>query len=226
MNIVNDKITEYLDGLYRPLSSGLEKLRRESEKNNIPIILKDTETMLMAFVMSLSPVNILEIGTAVGYSAACFASVCPKASVTTIEARDTSCEKARENLKDLGLDNRVKVIHGDAEEVLRRMREKAEEHENRPFDFVFIDAAKSHYREYWDHIMELITDDAVIVSDNVLLKGITASEEYLTTRRDRTSMMRMREYLDYITGLADVYTSVLPVGDGLALSVPKGDRKI
>ena len=74
--------------------------------------------------------------------------------------------------------------------------------------------------------MELITDNAVIVSDNVLLKGITASEEYLTTRRDRTSMMRMREYLDYITGLADVYTSVLPVGDGLALSVLKGDRKI
>ena len=88
-------------------------------------------------------------------------------------------------------------------------------------DFVFIDAAKNHYREYWDQIMKLVSPGAVIVSDNVLLEGVTVSDEYLTTRRDRTSMMRMREYLDHITDLDGVYTSVLPVGDGVAVSILK-----
>ena len=218
MNIINEKVTQYIDGKYQSLSCAIDDIRLDAEARRIPIILKDTETMLMALVMSIKPERILEIGTAVGYSAACFAEVCPQAEITTIESRDIHCEEARKNLSRLGFGDRVTVIEGDARDVLKSMADAENE---KPYDFVFIDAAKNHYREYWDQIMKLVSDDAVIVSDNVLLEGVTVSDEYLTTRRDRTSMMRMREYLDHITDLDGVYTSVLPVGDGVAVSILK-----
>ena len=222
MNIINEKVTQYIDGKYQSLSCAIDDIRLSAEARKIPIILRDTETMLMALVMSIKPERILEIGTAVGYSAACFAEVCPEAEITTIESRDIHCEEARKNLRRLGFADRVTVIEGDARDVLKDMADTEEE----KYDFVFIDAAKNHYREYWDQIMKLVKPDSVIVSDNVLLDGVTVSDEYLTTRRDRTSMMRMREYLDYITDADGVYTSVLPVGDGLAVSVLKRMEQI
>ena len=219
MNIINEKITRYTDGLYSSLSDELAEIRKDAEERQIPIILKDTETMLMALVMSIKPERILEIGTAIGYSAACLAAACPEAKIVTVESRDIHCEEARENLRKLGFQDRVEVKEGDARDVLRKMTEEGLECD---FDFVFIDAAKNHYREYWDLVLELASDEAVVVSDNVLLDGVTAADEYLTTRRDRTSMMRMREYLEHITHIDGIYTSVLPVGDGVAVSVLKG----
>ena len=219
MNIINEQITRYIDDRYAPLSDELAGIREDAENRQIPIIRKDTETMLMALVMSIKPKRILEIGTAVGYSASCFAAACPEAEIVTIESRDIHCEEAGENLRKLGFADRVTVIEGDAAEVLEELSEKSEKG---PFDFVFIDAAKNHYRQYWDGALRLTAEEAVIVSDNVLLDGVTVSNEYLTTRRDRTSMMRMREYLEHITHIDGIYTSILPVGDGVAISILKG----
>lgn len=212
MNITNDKVTAYIDGLYRPLSRELGALRKEAEAAMIPVILKDAETLLLNLIRIKNPVSVLEIGTAVGYSAACMARACPGCRVTTIEADETMVLKAENNIRALGLADRIRVLHGKAEDVITKQKER--------FDFVFIDAAKSHYRKFWDSAVSLCVPGAVIVCDNVLMRATTASDEYDTKNKHRTSIRNMRDFLSYITEIAD--TSVLPVGDGIAISILKG----
>lgn len=118
------------------------------------------------------------------------------------------------NIKDLKLEHRVEILFGQAQDLLPSI--------NGSFDFVFIDAAKSHYRTFWDGIINHCHVGSIIVCDNILMKGITASDRYLTSRRNKTSMRRMREFLSYINRLDIVDTSVISVGDGLSISVLKG----
>lgn len=210
MNITNEDVTAYIDGLYAPLTVELGELRAFGESQSIPILSKETEMVIGNLMRMKQPKTVLEIGTAIGYSAACFATICD-CHVTTIELQEKMAQLAEKNLEKLGLSDRVNVLRGDARTVLETL--------TGPFDFVFIDAAKSHYRVFWDKIINDCAEEAVILCDNVLLKGITASDDYLTSRRDRTSMMRMRDFLRHIHQLEGVSTSVLSVGDGLSISV-------
>lgn len=227
-NIMTEPVRQYLEQWYRPLNPFLEELRLCSEKQNIPIILRDTEMLMVNLLRLKNPARILEIGTAVGYSSLFFAALLPECTITTLELSQRSCEIARENFQKAGCSHRIQVICGDARETLPALapvretlpasvREEEGKKELR-FDFVFIDGAKGHYLEFWEGCRPLWEKHALILSDNVLYKGITASEEYLTCRRDKTIMRRMREFLTHITGLSEVQTSVLPVGDGLAVS--------
>jgi len=213
MNIINEKVVEYLDGFYKALTPELNEIRIYAESNYIPVILKDTETLLISLLKVKKPKRILEIGTAIGYSASCFAEVCNESEIVTIESNVDSKNIAERNIEMLGYKNRITVLHGDAVEILKRLDN------NQKFDFVFIDAGKSHYKDFFDGVLKICKNEAMIVSDNVLLKAKTVSDEYDPHSKYKTNIKKMREFLVYVTNLENIYTSVTPVGDGLAISI-------
>lgn len=213
MNITNDIVTSYIDTLYKNDNPRLNELRAFAEENHVPVILRDTEGLLLSVLRIKKPVHILEIGAAVGYSACCFADSCG-CRVITVEADEKAYDAASTNVSELGFSDRVDVRFGDARDVLLQLAD-----ENETFDVVFIDAAKSHYREFWDLALPLCSDDALVICDNVLMKGMTASDQYDPGRRYKTSIRKMREFIKYITHLEYADTCVLPVGDGVSVSV-------
>ncbi len=210
-------ITAYINTLYNSGNPKLKELRRFAEEKRVPIILKDTEGLLLSLLKIKKPKRLLEIGAAVGYSACCFADGCG-CSVITIEADQEAYEAAKTNVENLGYDDKVNVVYGDARDVLQQMAENMNSEEDL-FDIVFIDAAKSHYRSFWDLAVPLCKKDALIICDNVLMKGMTASDEYDPKRKYKTSIRKMREFIKYITSLDYADTCILPVGDGVSLSV-------
>lgn len=214
MDISNPRVTSYINNLYKPLTEQLGKLREQSETRLIPIILRDTETFIMNLLRMKRPARILEIGTAVGYSASCMAHVLPDCHITTIEVSEKAAEEARDNIKRLGYEDQIEVLCGPAQEVL--------EHLEPEYDFVFIDAAKSHYRTFWDKSVTVCSRNAVIICDNIFMKGKTVMDRMEIVRRYRTSHGKMRSFLEFITETEDADTSLLPIGDGIAFSVLKG----
>lgn len=222
MNIVNPIVEEYVDKYYRAPNEALKTLREECEQRNIPIVLKSTEAMLAAILKIKPPQTILEIGTAVGYSTIFFAVMCDQCSITTIEKNEEAYHEARRNIHAFHLRERVRCLCGDAAEILSILVERVDAGQLEPFDFVFIDAAKSHYKEFWERAIALTHDRGVIVCDNVLLKGSTAASKYDTNRRHRTNIKRMREFIDHIMTQECADTYLLSEGDGLTISIKKG----
>jgi len=210
-NITNLTVRKYIESLYRPASPFLENLRTIGEGRNIPIMTRDAEMMLDTLIRIAAPRSILEIGTAIGYSAIFFATVSKAASITTIEISGKMYEEAMLNIRDSGLSQRIDAVQGDALDVLTEIGGN--------YDMIFIDASKGHYREFFDLCLKKSVPGTIIVSDNILFRGITASDEFLDKRRNKTIMRRMRDYLEYITHHEGVSTSVLPIGDGIAVSV-------
>lgn len=219
MNIINEKVVEYLDTTYKSPSKELELLRKEAEANRVPIILKDSEAFLLTLLKTIDAKNILEIGTAVGYSSSCF--VCASgADVVTIEADEETYNIACDNIKKLKYDDKIIPLLGDARQVLENMQDENKD----KFDFVFIDAAKSHYKAFWDLAIPMCKSDAVIICDNVLMKAMTASDEFDKNRKYKTSIRKMREFLEYINNLDYAYTCILPIGDGISMSKLKKEK--
>ena len=142
------------------------------------------------------------------------------ADVVTIEADEKTYNIACDNIKKLGFDDKITALYGDAREVLEGMQEEYKD----KFDFVFIDAAKSHYKAFWDLAMPLCKKDAVVVCDNVLMKAMTASDEFDKNKKYKTSIRKMREFLDYINNLDYADTCILPIGDGIAMSKLKKEK--
>ncbi len=215
MNIVNDKVTDYIYGLYRPLSDELADLRAEGERRYVPIILRDSERLLISLIEMNRPERILEIGTAIGYSAAVFATAARQAKVVTIEIDPLYAADARANLA--GFDN-VTLIEGDAARVMRDM---ANDEESEKFDLIFIDAAKSHYMEFWKAALGVVKKGGVIVCDNILMQAKTVDSSYDERGRFETNIKYMREFIEHISDCEEATTSILPVGDGMSISVIK-----
>lgn len=220
MNITNEVINEYINTFFRNDDDRLVKLREQSEIDHIKIILRDTENFLRVLMTLKKPTRILEVGTAVGYSSSCFAEW-TGARVTTIENNPEVAEKARENIKSLNLDHLIDVIVGDGRDVLRELCENPPQTEEDKYDIVFIDAAKSHYKLFWDLSMQLVNDDALIICDNVLQKGMTASDQFDTRSRYKTSIRHMRNFLDFIHEVDYADTAIVPIGDGVSVSLLK-----
>jgi len=168
------------------------------------------------------PRRILEIGTAVGYSAICFAEASLETEIVSLEVSEEMYRTASTNVERFALSNRIQIMLGDAIESLKELSRSITDVDSAGFDLIFIDAAKSHYKEFWDGSIPLCRKNAVILSDNVLLKASTASDEYVTEKRHKTSVKRMREFIEYITKLDYADTAVLSVGDGVAFSVLRG----
>lgn len=214
MNIINDKVAELTDFYFRPFDDETDALRKACEDVENLMILKETESFLRLYLGELRPRSILEIGTAHGYSAILFAKLLPDTYITTIERRSDFREKAVENIDKSGLSGRIKVLQGDALEVLKDLNE-AQNPET--FDFVFIDAAKSHYKDFFDLSEHMCVKDSVIICDNIFMDAMLVDNMYDNRRRHRTSVKRMHEFLKYIDEREDLELTLLTCGDGLAI---------
>ncbi len=212
-NITNDLVTDYINGFYTPLTDELGKLRVDSEEKNVPIILKETESFLKTFLGVIKPARILEIGCAVGYSAMFFAQL-TGAEVYTIEKNSEMVETAVKNIESLGYAEKINVFEGDGEEIAELLKKEG----TKPFDVVFIDAAKSHYQRFFDACLPLCGPDTVIIADNVLFKGRIADDKYDPDGKYKTNIRRMREFIAYIMNKPSLDSSILAVGDGLSIT--------
>ena len=182
-------------------------------ENNVPIIDKEVGQLIKLLLKMRKPKNILEIGTAIGYSSILMAeNTCEDTKITTIERYEKNYNIAVENINKFGYEDKIDVRLGDANDVLLSLEDK--------YDFVFIDAAKGQYLEFFNKTKDLLTEDALIISDNVLFKGMVATDE-LVIRRKKTIVKRLREYLEYINNLEGFTTAVLSISDGVALTYNK-----
>lgn len=211
MNITNDEVTRFINGFYRAENAHLLALRKSCEEERIPIILKETESMLGFIIRAARPARLLEIGTAAGYSAAFFASL--GVQVTTIEKSPQKAQAAQENIEALGLSARVRILTGDGEEAIKNGLAAGEK-----FEMLFIDAAKSHYQRFLSAALSHLEPQALIAADNVLLKGTIADATLDPGGRFKTNIKKMRQYLSFVSDDPRFDTVIVSCGDGLALS--------
>ena len=219
MEISQSNIAEFIGRYYEPVSDELMELREFAEERYIPVIRRETENFFNVLFSVYKPSSILEIGTAIGYSSMYFALKCPDASIFTIERDEKVFAVAEKNISDLGLKDRISMFLGDGEEITNRLSK-----ENKRFDLVFIDAAKSHYKRFVDSAMSAAKSGALIISDDIFQRGTTINEEIDPTRKHRTNIRRMQEYVEYITSHPSLETMMLNVGDGLAVSRYTGNK--
>lgn len=198
-------------------SGNLNRIKDYANKNNVPIIFPEVEQFIRVLLKISNVKNILEIGSAIGYSSLVMAESTPSnVRITTIEKRKDMYKIAKENINQSKYKDKVKIIEGDARDVIPELEEK--------YDFIFLDAAKGHYLEFFNDCTKKLNDEGIIVSDNVLYKGMIASDE-LVIRRKKTIVKRMRNYLEYISDLDGYITSVLPLGDGVSITYKEeGDK--
>lgn len=221
MNIINPLVAEYLNGFYTPDGAILAEIRTRAEEQYIPIITKDVERLLSVLLLSLKPEHILEIGTAIGYSAAFMARSWPDCRIDTIEINHKSYLAALENLDRLELRSRVHVYHGDATETMKQLAATHEATSFPGYDLVFIDASKSKYLSFFTQAIDLMKPGGLILCDNVLMRGTVANDCYDPEGKHKTSVKNIRAFLDHITALDTMETAILPIGDGLSMSFKK-----
>lgn len=207
-----NRITEYINSLDGGHGQLCDRIAREAREAFVPIIRKETAAFLKTMVASVKPMQILEVGTAVGYSALLMAQVMPEgAHITTIEKYEPRIPLARAHFKEAGEESRITLIEGDAQDILNGLTET--------FDFIFMDAAKGQYIHWLPRVLELLKPGGVLFSDNVLQDGNIVESRFAVERRDRTIHSRMREYLYTLKHMEELETSIIPIGDGVTISV-------
>ena len=210
--IVDERLVTYINSLDRGNTKILDEIEREAIDTYVPIIRKEMQSFLRLLLAMQKPMRILEVGTAVGFSAILMAEYGPKdCKIITIENYDKRIPIAKENFKRAGKAEQITLLEGDATEILPTIEE--------PFDLIFMDAAKGQYINFMPDVLRLLKKDGVLVSDNVLQDGDIIESHYIVERRNRTIYKRMREYLYELTHSDELVTSVLPVGDGITVSV-------
>lgn len=193
-----------------PRSDGyLKELEEYAKDNSVPISQPESIRLTEILLKLKNPSNILEIGSAIGYSAIKMA-LCSNAKITTIELSDEMADKAEQNIEKMNLSDRIKVLRGDAAEVVKTLDEE--------FDVVFMDAAKGHYMDFFNECDRLMKKGGLLISDNVLYKGMTATDD-LVVRRKITIVRRLRAYLEMLKENKSYSTAIIPIGDGVALSI-------
>lgn len=214
--IVNDRIVTYIHSLEKDNSPVCMEIEKYAHETYVPIIRKEMESFLKVMLEIKKPKRVLELGCAIGYSAILMSEHLPKGStITTIENYDKRIPIARENFKKAGKEGVITLLEGDALEILPTLKEK--------YDFIFMDAAKAQYINFLPHLMNLMEEGAVLISDNVLQEGELIESRYGVERRNRTIHSRMREYM-YAVKHSDVLeTTIVPIGDGITMSVYKGE---
>ena len=209
--IVDERLVTYINSLDTGNTAMLDQIEREATADYVPIIRKEMQSFLKFLLAMKKPARILEVGTAVGFSAILMAEYDPvPCQITTIENYEKRIPIARENFKRAGKEAQIALLEGDAAEVLKTLEG--------PYDFIFMDAAKGQYIHFLPEILRLLARDGVLVSDNVLQDGDVIGSRFAVTRRNRTSHKRMREDLYTLTHSEELVTAVLPVGDGITLS--------
>lgn len=210
--IVDERMTAFIDSLDKGNTPFLDEIEREALKERVPIIRKSMQSLLKFLLVCLRPKSILEVGTAVGFSALLMDEYSPEGChITTIEKYEKRIPVARENFSRAGAQERITLLEGDAAEILKELKG--------PYDLIFMDAAKGQYGSFLPDILRLLPQGGLLVSDNVLQDGDIIESRFAVTRRNRTIHARMREYLYELKHHPQLETAVLPVGDGVTLSV-------
>ena len=211
--IVYEAVNTYLRGLLNEEDGYFLKLETYAEANHVPIIHSEVKNLLAFIVESTKAKSVLELGTAIGYSASIFARAMAKeGKVLSIERRLDYYDMACENVKSLNYKTDFDFRFGEATDILEQVDEK--------FDIIFLDAAKGHYQTFFDLCFDKLKVGGVLISDNILYKGMIASDD-LVLRRQKTIVKRMRDYLNYISNHPQLTTTILPMSDGIALSYKK-----
>lgn len=210
--IVDSRITEYLHSLETSRGELLDTIEKKAIEDGVPIIRSETAALLRSLTAALRPENILEIGTAVGYSALQMCQVMPaNCHITTIEKYEKRIPEAKENFRKAGEESRITFLEGDADMWLKELKGKQ-------FDLVFMDAAKGQYLNWLPLLLDLMPVGAVLISDNVLQDGDVVQSRFAVQRRNRTIHSRMREYLYELKHMEEFETAVIPIGDGVTIS--------
>ncbi len=212
--IVDERMVTYIRSLERPENPVIEAIEQEALENFVPIIRKETQSFLKVMMLMNRPARVLEVGTAVGFSAILMSEYLPEGSrITTIENYEKRIPIARNNFKRAGKEEQITLIEGDALEVMKTLEG--------PYDFIFMDAAKGQYIHYMPEVVRLLSDGGILMSDNVLQDGDIIESRFAVERRNRTIHSRMRDYLYELKHSNVLETSIIPLGDGVALSIKK-----
>ena len=218
--IVNDRIVSYIHSLESQNSETLAKIEQCAIKDNVPIIRKEMESFLRVMLTISKPLNILELGCAIGYSAILMSEYLPEGGhITTIENYDKRIVEAKANIQMAGLEDKITLLEGDAMEVMKDL-------ESGKYDFVFMDAAKAQYINFLPEVMRLMKPGAILISDNVLQDGDIIESRYGVIRRNRTIHSRMREYMYQVKHMEELETTIVPIGDGITMSVKKEKKDV
>ena len=210
--MIDERMAAFIQSFDSGNTPFLETLEQEALADNVPIIRGDTQNFLKMLLAIKKPVRILEVGCAVGFSALLMSEYAPaECRITTIEKYEKRIPVARENFKRAGKEDVITLLEGDAMEILKELHDT--------YDFIFMDAAKGQYIHFFPEVYRLLAKDGILVSDNVLQDGEVLESRFAVTRRNRTIHSRMREYLYTLTHHEGLQTSILPVGDGVTVSV-------
>lgn len=210
--IVDERIVTFINSLDTKNREILEIIEQEAREAHVPIIRREMQSFLKVFLMIQQPRKILEVGTAIGFSAVFMAEYGPPdGQITTIESYEKRIPLARENFRKSGYGDRITLLPGDAADILKTLKG--------PYDLIFMDAAKGQYIRFLPEVLRLLRPGAVLLSDNVLQEGDIIESHYLVERRNRTIYKRMREYLYTLKHSRELETSIVPLGDGITISV-------
>ena len=216
--IVDERMVTFIHSLETENSEILETIEKEALESFVPIIRKEMQSFLKVLLAIRKPKRILEVGTAVGFSAILMSEYAPEdCHITTIEKYEKRIPIARNNFERAGKAERITLLEGDALDILKTLDEE--------YDFIFMDAAKGQYIYYMPEVIRLLSKGGVLVSDNVLQDGEIIESRFAVERRNRTIHSRMREYLYELKHHQLLETSIIPLGDGVALSTKVREEK-
>lgn len=209
--IVDERMSAFINSMDKGNTPFLNQIEKEAIETQVPIIRKSMQSLLKFLLAYAKPKNILEVGTAIGFSALLMSEYAPQdCRITTIEKYEKRIPIARENFKRAGKEDCITLLEGDAAEILQKLEGT--------YDIIFMDAAKGQYINFLPDILRLLSFGGLLISDNVLQDGDIIESRFAVTRRNRTIHARMREYLYELKHNPQLETVILPVGDGVTLS--------
>ncbi len=210
--IVDERFVTFINSLSTGNTPLLEEIEKEAHETDVPVIRREMQGFLKFLLSVKRPRRILEVGTAIGFSALFMEEYNPvKGHITTIENYEKRIPIARSNFRRAGKEDRITLLEGDAADILKEL--------DGPYDLIFMDAAKGQYIHFLGEVLRILAPGGILVSDNVLQDGDIIESRFAVTRRNRTIHKRMREYLYELTHHPGMTTSVLTIGDGVAVSV-------
>ena len=210
--IADERMNAFIDSLDTGNTPFLNKIESEAKKTNVPIIRAQVQSLIKLLLAMRKPASILEVGCAVGFSALLMSEYAPEdCHITTIEKYEKRIPVARENFRRAGREDKITLLEGDAADILKSL--------DGTYDMIFMDAAKGQYIHFLPDVLRLLPEGGVLLSDNVLQDGDIVESRFAVTRRNRTIHSRMREYLYELKHHPDLETVILPVGDGVTISV-------
>ncbi len=212
--MISDHVEQYLESL-RPTREGLIKeMEIYASENHVPIMEQTSLEILLQLLSFLNPKRILEIGTAIGYSAIRMAEQLPETVIMTVERDEIRYREALSNIEKSGYSDRITVFFGDAFELAEELKQQG------PYEALFIDAAKGQYQKFFNEFYSVIEAQGVIFSDNILFRGMVAEDE-IEEKRFRSMVKKIRLYNEFLISHPELRTTIYPVGDGLAVSQRK-----